>query len=358
MVNIVVMAGGKGQRFWPRSTIEMPKQFHKIVSERTMLQETFYRIYPEISKDRIYFVANEKLSQIIKNQLPEIDSSNLIIEPMGKNTAAAIGLSAVYISRNDPEGVMVVLTADHVVYPKEDFLKGVEVASKVADEGYLVTFGIQPDRPATEYGYIEVQDRIEGDYSLEVYRVKMFREKPDLNTARVFLEKGNFFWNSGMFAFKVATILGEIGKHVPELYRGLMKIRDAIGTPEEERVKASEFEKFEDISIDYAVMEKAENIACVKPTYIWDDVGSWSALYRHRKRDDNGNILEGNAVIVESEDTIVLGDDRSVIAAIGLKDIIIVKNENRILVCHKSMDQKVKDALKIMKGNENLMKYL
>ncbi len=358
MVNIVVMAGGKGQRFWPKSTLEMPKQFQKIVTDRTMLQETFYRIYPDIDKKNIFFIANPKLSKIIKDQLPEIDDNNLIIEPFGKNTAAAIGLASVYISLSDPEGVIIVLTADHVVYPKEEFLKGIDVAADVADKGYLVTFGIKPDRPATEYGYIEVGDRLSDDYMLDVFKVKIFREKPDIETAKRFIESGNFFWNSGMFAFKVSTILDEIKRYVPGLYKGLMRIRDSVGNRDEERVKIEEFEKFDDISIDYAVMEKADRIACVIPKYIWDDVGSWNSLYRHKKSDESGNIIEGNSVVLDSRDTIVLGDEESVIVAIGLKDIIVVKNENRILICHKDKDQKVKDALKIMKENENLKKYL
>ena len=358
MVNLLIMAGGKGERFWPKSLKSMPKQFHRIVGDKTMIQETFYRLYPEIDKNNIYFIANEKLNQIIKSQLPEIPEKNLIIEPFGRNTAAAIGLAAIYIKRSDPDGVLVVLTADHVVEPKKEFLKAIDVASKIAEKEYLVTFGITPDRPATEYGYIEVGEKLDNGYNLDVYKVKMFREKPELETAKSFVEKGNFFWNSGMFAFKLSTILREIEKHVPKLYFGLSKIEKSIGTDSENRVKFSEFEKFDDISIDYAVMEKAESIACVIPRYKWDDVGSWNGLYRHKKRDENGNISEGNVVLVNSRDTLVLGDDESVIAAVGLDDIIIVKNGDRILVCHRKADQLVKKALKLMKGNPKLEKYL
>ncbi len=358
MVNIVVMAGGKGERFWPKSLRSMPKQFHKIVSDKTMIQETFYRIYPEIDKKNIYFIANKNLSKLIKSQIPEVSDNNMIIEPFGKNTAAAIGLAATYIKRNDPNGVMVILTADHVVKPKDEFLKAIDVASKVAEKGYLVTFGITPDRPATEYGYIEVDNKLDDKYDLDVYKVRMFREKPDLETAKGFLEKGKFFWNSGMFAFKVSTILNEIERHIPKLYTGLSKIDKSIGTRNEEDIKSTEFEKFDDVSIDYAVMEKAESIACVIPGYEWDDVGSWNGLYRHKKRDENGNVIEGNTVVVDSRDTIVLGDTNSMVAAVGLDGIIVIKNEDRILVCAKDKDQLVKKAIKLMEGNPDFRKYL
>ena len=358
MTNIVVMAGGKGERFWPKSLREMPKQFHKIVSDRTMIQETFYRLYPEIHKENIYFIANNKLMQIVKDQLPEVSENSLIVEPFGKNIAAAIGLAAIYIMKNDPEGVMVILTADHVVEPNEKFIEAIHVASKVAENNYLVTFGISPDRPATEYGYIEVDGKLDDGYDLDVYKVKMFREKPDLETAKNFVEKGNFYWNSGMFAFKITVILDEIRKYVTKLYSGLMRIEKAIGTDDEEKIKLQEFEKFDDISIDYAVMERADSIACVIPKYKWDDVGSWNGLYRHKKRDKSGNIVEGNVVAIDSKDTLIMGDDDSVIAVVGLDGIIIVKNGNRILVCNKDKDQLVKKAIKVMEKDSKLNKYL
>ena len=358
MVNIAIMAGGKGERFWPKSLKSMPKQFQRIVSDKTMIQGTFYRIYPKINKDNIYFIANELLTEIIKRQIPEISERNLIIEPFEKNTAAAIGLAATYIKRSDPDGVMVVLTADHVVEPEKEFIRAIDVASKVAEKGYLVTFGITPDRTATEYGYIEVDKKFNDNYGLGVYKVKTFCEKPDIETANDFIEKGNYFWNSGMFVFKVSVILKEIERHAPKLFSGLLEIEKSIGTDREKETKIKEFEKFDNISVDYAVMEKAELIACVKPEYKWDDVGSWNGLYRHKKKDNNGNISEGQVVIVDSKDTIVLGDDNSVVAAVGLDGIIIVKNGDRILVCNKDKDQLVKSALKVMKKSSNFEKYL
>jgi len=358
MYKVVIMAGGKGERFWPRSIISKPKQFHKIVSERTMIQETFYRLYPDIYDNDIYIVAGEHLLSVIKEQLPEFQQQNLIIEPFGKNTAPAIGLAAVYIFKRAPEATMVVLTADHVIQPREDFLKAVETAVKVAEQGYLVTFGIQPDRPATEYGYIQTGARLEGEFEHEVYRVEMFKEKPTVSRAREFISSGNFLWNSGLFIFQVKTVLEAIKDFIPTIYSGLMKIYESLDTPDEYKVKKQAFQEFKDISIDYAVMEKADNIVCVKPTFLWDDVGSWSALERHKKKDEHGNITEGQVVMLDCSNNIVIGEDNSLISMIGINDAVVVKEGEKLLICHRSQDQNLKDILKIISRNRRYHKFL
>ena len=358
MFNIVIMAGGQGQRFWPKSTKSMPKQFHKIVSDKTMIQETFARIHPEIPLDNIFVVAGEKLMAVASGQLPLLKKQNLIIEPVGKNTAPAIGLAAAYIYKREPDAVMVVLTADHVVEPRENFFKALNTAVSVAEKGYIVTFGITPDRPATEYGYIEIGEKIGQSYELDVCSVKMFREKPTVETARDFVHRGVFLWNSGLFAFKVRVILEAMKEHMPSLYSSLMKIYDSIGTDDEKSVKKAEFEKIENESIDYGVMEKADDIACVKPDFLWDDVGSWGAISRHMPEDEEGNIVQGNVVSVDSNNNIVLGEENSIISVIGVKDLIVVKDGDKVLVCHRSRDQNIKEALKSMKGEEKYSQYL
>ena len=358
MFDIVIIAGGRGQRFWPKSTETMPKQFHKIVSEKTMIQETLYRVYPEIELENIFIVAGDGLIPVIVDQLPLIQKQNLIAEPVGKNTAPAIGLAAVYLYKRDPGAVMTVLTADHVVEPREDFLKALRAAARAAEMGHLVTFGIKPDRPATEYGYIEIGDRIQGDFKLDVYSVKMFREKPTCELARKYVESGTFLWNSGLFAFRVKVILDAMKRYMPSLYTGLMKIYESIGTAHERSVKIDEFEKFENISIDYGVMEKAGNIVCVKPEFLWDDVGSWGALSRHREKDPKGNIVQGNTVMVNSNNNIVLGEENSIISLIGIDNVIVVKEKDKVLICHRSQDQKIKDALKVMSENKKFRKYI
>ena len=358
MLYIVIIAGGKGERFWPRSVKDRPKQFQHIVTEKTMIQETFNRVYPDIEKERIFIAAGGHLKKVILEQLPEIREENLIIEPMGKNTAPAIGLASLIISRRDPDAHIAVLSADHVVHTREDFLHALQDASKAAESGYIVTFGISPSRPATEFGYIEVDRLLEESFEHEVFTVKRFREKPSHEQAEEFIREGNFLWNSGMFIFNARSLLEDMSTYMPELHRGLMRIGDALHTDEEERVKAEEFEKFESVSIDYGVMEKSDRLACLKPKFFWDDVGSWGALQRHKVPDESGNIIQGNVAAVDSHDNIVIGDEGSIVAIIGMKDTICVKEGERVLICHKSADQKIKEALKEMRSHPENSKYL
>jgi mannose-1-phosphate guanylyltransferase len=355
MLYAVIIAGGKGERFWPRSVRARPKQFQRIVTARTMLQETFYRVYPEIPGERIFIGAGEQHRNIILEQLEEVDGGNLIVEPVGRNTAPAIGLASCVISSRDSEAVIAVLSADHVVKPRGAFLSALSDAEKAAEQGYIVTFGIEPDRPATEFGYIEVAEPLKGDFGHEIFTVKRFREKPSLELAEEYRMAGTFLWNSGMFIFRADVLLGAMEKYMSALYRGLMRIRTSLGTAEEQRVIEEEFSGFESISIDYGVMERFDRIACLKPRFFWDDVGSWGALERHLKGDERGIIRSGNVVTVDSESSIVLGDEESIIALVGMQDTIVVKEGGRILVCHKNADQKIKDVLrKIAERGENL----
>ncbi len=358
MLYIVIIAGGKGERFWPKSVRAMPKQFQRIVTKRTMIQETFQRVYPEIDRERILIAAGRHLKNVILEQLPEVGENNLILEPVGKNTAPAIGLASVIISRKDPQAQIAVLTADHVVEPKEDFLDALQDAAKAAEDGYIVTFGIAPTRPATEFGYIEVDSRLKSGFGHEVFTVKRFREKPTCEQAEEYLKAGNFLWNSGMFIFQVQTFFEEMANHMPDLYEGLMRIGDALGTDNEEGVKSDEFNNFESISIDYGVMERSSRIACLKPRFSWDDVGSWNSLERHRTADEHGNIIEGNVIAMDSADNIVIGDEHSIVSVIGMRNTIFVKDGDRILICHKQADQQIKEVLKRIAEDDRNLRYL
>lgn len=358
MSYVIILAGGKGERFWPKSVRKKPKQFHKIVTDETMVQETFSRVYPEIKGENIFFVLKEDLKPILKEQIPSLKESNLIVEPEGKNTAPAIGLAAVCIHKRDPEGTMVVLTADQVIKPKDEFMKALNLSVKVAEMGYLVTFGVKPSRPATEFGYIEIGQRVEGDFDLGVFHVKKFREKPSLKDACDFLRKGTFFWNSGMFAFRVEEILIAIKKYLPTLYKGLLEIEEHLGTEYEGVIKKREYDKFENMSIDYGVMERAGNIACVGVEFFWDDVGSWNSLSRHREKDGEGSIIQGKVLAIESKNNIIIGEEGALISLVGIKDTIVVKEGNKILLCHKSQDQKIKELLERMSLDESYTSYL
>ncbi|UCB45118.1 MAG: mannose-1-phosphate guanylyltransferase [Spirochaetota bacterium] len=358
MDHIVIMAGGKGERFWPRSTKALPKQFQRIVSDRTMIQETFNRVYPEYDKEHISVVLGESLVPCLQEQLPILERRSIIVEPIGRNTAAAIGLAAVHIKKEDPEAVMIVLTADHVIKPKAAFLAVLEAASDIARKGHIVTFGIIPERAATEYGYIELGKKLEKSHGLGVFIVKKFTEKPDEKTARSFVQSGYYLWNSGMFAFRVQDMLNAMEQHMPALYSSLKAIGESIGRKDEDKVKRNQFESIENISIDYGIMERVSNIACIKTNFYWDDIGSWSSIARHRKQEKEGNITEGNVVVIDSKNNIVLGDREEVISIIGVHDLVIVKQDNKLLICNKSSDQNIKEALKLMSQDRKLSRYL
>jgi mannose-1-phosphate guanylyltransferase len=358
MLYIVIIAGGKGERLWPKSVKARPKQFQPIVTERSMIQDTFNRVYPDIDRERIFIAAGAHLRGVISEQFPELGEENLIIEPEGKNTAPAVGLASFIIRRRDPDAQIAILSADHVVQTREDFLDALQDASRAAEKGYIVTFGIAPSRPATEFGYIEVAERLEEGFGHEVYRVKRFTEKPSLEKAAAFVRAGTFFWNSGMFIFNVQVLLDEMSLYMPDLYQGLTRIEEAMDTDAGQRVLEEEFSKFESISLDYGVMEQTDKLACLKPRFVWDDVGSWSSLLRHRTTDENGNIREGNTVVVDSHDNVVIGDKGSVVTIIGMRDTICVKEGERVLICHKGADQQIKDALKLMRENPENNRHL
>ncbi|MGQ9616639.1 MAG: mannose-1-phosphate guanylyltransferase [Spirochaetota bacterium] len=358
MFHVVIIAGGRGERFWPRSVRDLPKQFHRIISKKTMLQETFYRVYPEVEKEQILIVANESLKPVILKQLGEIDENNLVIEPQGKNTAAAIALAGLFISRKDPQATITVLTSDHVLKPKSEFLKALKAAENVSEKGYFVTFGIHPYRPASEFGYIEIGERISEFFELGVFRVRSFREKPSLEEAEDFIRKKTFFWNSGIFTFRVDVLFEAMRIYMPELYEGMRIIGKNLGTPEESEIMKTVFDGLESISIDYGIMEKAKNIACVIPEFYWDDVGSWSSLSRHLPKNEDGNIVDGKVVVIDSDNNIVFGDEDTLISLIGVRDLIVVKDGNRLLICHRDQDQKIKELLKKIALRDDADEYL
>ena len=355
---VVIIAGGRGERFWPRSIRSMPKQFHTIVSDKTMIQETYGRITPEIAGENIFFVLGPSLKGLLMEQLPMVPESSIIVEPEGRNTAPAIGLATAHIHKRDPDAVIAVLSADHVIRPRDVFLDALGNAARIAEEGSVVLFGITPDRPATGFGYVELGEAVSGYEYAEAFRVRSFTEKPDLRRARVFLRKGSYVWNSGMFVFRADRMLEAINRHMHALSGGLERIKKSIGTEDEEKITSAEFSRVEAVSIDYGVMEKIDNIICVRPDFFWDDVGSWSALGRHLPADDGGNICSGNVVAIDSNRNIILGGGDALIALVGMEDTIVVREGDRILVCSRDRDQEVKEVLKKLSESSQNRKYL
>ncbi len=343
----LIMAGGRGERFWPRSRRNLPKQFLSLTDDgKTMIQLTVERILPIVDLEDIYIATNKDYRELVKEQLPGLPDENILCEPVGRNTAPCIGLGAVHISRKYEDAVMYVLPSDHLIKFNKMFLTVLQDAAEVAEKGdNLVTIGITPDYPETGYGYIKFRpDVMEG----RSYEVERFVEKPNLEVAKEYLATEQYLWNSGMFTWKITSILDRIRTLMPDTYAGLMKIRDAVGTPEEDAVLEKEFFAMESQSVDYGIMEKAQHIYTIPGTFGWDDVGSWLAVGRIKKTNEAGNVVDGNVITVNTHDCIVQGQ-KKLIAAVGLENMIIVDTEDATLICAKDSAGDIKKVLENLK---------
>lgn len=343
----VIMAGGKGERFWPKSRSKYPKQFLKLFGNRTMIQHTVDRILPLMPMENIFIVTNANYKGIVEEQLPDLPEENILVEPVGRNTAPCIGLAAIHAHNKFNNPVMIVLPSDHMILDVPKFQKMLQDAANLAKKKKaLVTLGIKPDKPETGYGYI----KFHGEQFKGAYEVERFVEKPDKETAGAYLESGQYLWNSGMFIWNTSTILQEIKKHLPETYEKLLTIEKALGKENYEEVLKKEFPTMLSISIDYGVMEKAQNIYVYPSEFGWDDVGSWTALERINEKDSQQNVLNGNVINLDSKGCIVEGNDK-LIATIGVEDLIIVDTEDALLVCKKEQAQRIKELLAKLKSN-------
>ena len=350
MISAVIMAGGKGERFWPESRVDMPKQFLSLTEDgKSMIQHTVERLEGLVEYENMYVVTNKNYKELIQKHVPQIPVENIITEPVAKNTAPCIGLAAVHIAKKDPEAKMMVLPSDHLIKYNEMFLDTLRIALEVSEEdNSLVTIGITPSYPETGYGYINFT---KGDLPSEmknIYRVKKFEEKPNLEKAKDYLVSGKYLWNSGMFVWKASTILNCIESFIPELHSGLMEISETINTEKYEETLEKIFSCFPSESIDYGVMEKAENIYTIPGNFGWDDVGSWLSLERIKHTNQDGNVVDGNVITIKTSNSIIQGKSK-LIAAVGLEDVIIIDTDDAILICNKSHSQEVKDVINNLK---------
>jgi mannose-1-phosphate guanylyltransferase len=292
----VIMAGGKGARFWPRSRERMPKHLLDILGERTVIRETVDRIRPLVPPERTLIVTGRNHAAELIRQLPEIPAENIIIEPVGRNTAPCIGLAALEIRKRVPDAVMLVLPSDHRIADAHAFRRVLTAAARVADEkNALVTIGILPTCPETGFGYIEQGDPLPGCGDEGTCSGRFIREKPPIEPAREFLQRGGFLWNSGMFVWKASTIMEAIRSFLPGLYAGLMQIAEALGTDREEEIVGEVYSAQKSVSIDYGVMEKAGNVLVAPGDFGWSDLGSWDALWELSPKDGAGNAVRGGA---------------------------------------------------------------
>jgi mannose-1-phosphate guanylyltransferase len=349
----LIMAGGRGERFWPKSRKNLPKQFLSLTDDgKTMIQLTVDRILPLVEMEDIYISTNKDYKDLVMEQLPLIPKENILCEPVGRNTAPCIGLGAVHISRKYDDAIMLVLPSDHLIKYHSMFLNTLRDAAEAAKENTnLVTIGITPDYPETGYGYIKFNPNLNNGRAFHVDR---FVEKPSLEVAKEYLATEEYLWNSGMFVWRVSSILSKIEQYLPDTYQGLIKIKEAIGTEEETYTLNNEFDKFTSISIDYGILEKAENIYTIPGSFGWDDVGSWLAVERIRKSNEFGNVVTGNVITIDTKDCVIEAG-KKLISTIGLKDLIIVDTEDATLICDKGSAgdiKKVLENLKICNRNE------
>jgi len=351
----LIMAGGRGERFWPKSRKMLPKQFLSLTNDgKTMIQLTVERLLPLVDPEDIYIATNKYYKSLVQEQLPMIPEENILCEPVGRNTAPCIGLGAIHVASKYEDALMIVLPSDHLIKSNDIFLQTLSDACVVAEEGAnLVTIGITPNYPETGYGYIKMNPSTKNQ---QAFSVEQFAEKPDYETAKQYLESGCYFWNSGMFIWKISTILDNISKFLPDTYHGLMEIKDSIGTSGAQHILETIFPGFTSESIDYGIMEKADNIYIIPGIFGWDDVGSWLAIERIKGVDSNRNAISGNIVAIDTNNCIIEGSDK-LIASIGVKDIIIVDTEDATLICHKNKSGDIKRVLEQLR-NENRDNYL
>ena len=343
----LIMAGGRGERFWPKSRKNLPKQFLSLTDDgKTMIQLTVERILPLVELEDIYIATNKDYKKLVQEQLPGLPEQNILCEPVGRNTAPCIGLGAVHISRKYEDAIMFVLPSDHLIKFTNMFLTTLKDASEMAEKGEnLVTLGITPDYPETGYGYIKFDPHnVDG----RAYQVERFVEKPSLEVAKEYLATEEYLWNSGMFTWKISSILKNFQRFMPETYSRLMTIKEAIGTAEEEPVLEREFTAMESQSVDYGIMEKADHIYTIPGTFGWDDVGSWLAVERIKKTNESGNVVNGNIITINTHNCIIQGG-KKLIATVGLEDLIVVDTEDATLICAKDSAGDIKKVLENLK---------
>ena len=341
----IILAGGSGSRLWPLSREEYPKQLLTLDKDKSLLQKTFNRLCTFSKPSEIVTVTNIKHYSNIKLQLNKIDNSNIAIgEPFGKNTAPAIASTLQYfIQQGCEDDVVLIVPSDHLIKDVKAFNSTVQEGEKLAEQGYLVTFGIKPTYPETGYGYIKTSDKLSVGY-----KVEKFVEKPDLETAQKYLDSGNYYWNGGIFMGKISTFLNEFKKYTPDIYKNLDKLDFSNST----QIDYSIYEKMPSISIDYAIMEKSDKIALVELQSDWNDLGSWQSIYNVKEKDENGNVLTGKVVVNNVKNSFIYSQ-KEVVAVSSLENIILVETEDAIMACKLDESQNVKKLYEKLKAKES-----
>jgi len=358
MIYALILAGGRGERLWPYSRISRPKHLLPLLGDMTMIQQTVARLKGLVSDENIFVITEGGQKAAIEQQLPQIKPAQIVPEPFGRNTAAAVALGAVYIERKDPDGVMIVLSSDHFIDKTEIFQRTLRDCAKMArEEDSLVIMGVKPTYPNTGYGYIKIGDELGSDADTKFWRVGSFKEKPDFETAKEYFEGGDYFWNTGMFIWKTAAIMNEFERHMPKLYGGCLQIREAIGAEREQKTIEEVYTSLDRVPIDIGIMEKAGNVVMGRADFDWDDIGSWLSMENHISADSNHNMSNCDFEQIDSKNLIAINED-GFVGAIGVEDIIVVKSGDAVLVCHRDRAQDVKKLVEKMAKNTKCARYL
>jgi len=351
----IIMAGGIGQRFWPKGTSKLPKQFLAIEDDReSMIRKTYNRLVGIFKPTEIFVVTNIQYKNLVKKHLPNLPEENVICEPFGRNTAPCIGLACMYIQQFNQTANVLVVPSDHIIKDVSEFQNIVQLGLNfVHQNGGIVTLGIHPTRPDTGYGYIQFDE--EHQYEIKfgnskdiVYKVKTFAEKPNIETARAFLESGDFLWNSGMFIFRVDTMMMELKENLPEIYNGLIELEGHLHSGDFEKKLELAYSKIKGISIDYGVMEKSSKVYTIKSHFDWSDVGSWDEIYKLKNKDRHGNVKIGRTVTLNTKNCLIINDQR-ITATYGVEDLLIIDTDNGLLVCKRGESQNVKEIVDYLK---------
>ena len=357
----VIMAGGIGSRFWPLSRTSKPKQFLDILGTgRTLIQQTYDRFTKIIPIENFLIVTNAEYKSLVMEQLPDLTENQVLLEPMRRNTAPCIAYANFKILKSNPDATIVVAPSDHLILKEDKFLEVVKEGLEfVTDKDALLTLGIHPSRPETGYGYIQINELKNPKETEGINKVKTFTEKPDLEMAKIFYESGEFFWNAGIFFWSLKTIMNAFDKNLSEINAHFSDGMDVLNTPEEQSFIDKIYPSCKNISIDYGIMEKAENVYVYCTDFGWSDLGTWGSLYEHSKKDDNANAIIGseNVFIYDSKDSIVNVPSNKLVVIQGMDDYIIVESDNILLICKKEDEQKIKqfvNDIRIKKGEDFL----
>ena len=358
---ICLLAGGTGTRLWPRSRKSSPKQFSSLFHRHTLFQQTIKRVKDLIPLSRVFVITNDNYVEDIQSQEPLIPEENIIGEPEKKNTALAMGVAAAHIHKKDPDAVIINLATDHLINDVDLYQKTLEQAAKVAfQEKLIVTVGIEPKFPHVGLGYIEAGEKMRDVNGAQVYKVNAFKEKPDLKTAKSFLQAGNYYWNANNYVWPSQTILDEFKKLDPDLYKNIDTIYQSIGESDQQEVLKEQYKEARSDSIDYAISEKTDKLVVIPGKFGWSDIGDWQAVYDLSQKDENGNVVishgqAGSHHSVDTKNTLIHFDDQ-LIATIGVEDLIIVDTKDALLVCHKDKAEDVKKLVNLLK-KQKLNKY-